>query len=183
MLTKVKPANLILLGLYSSVLLLLALIWIQPYVSPDFLLRDTFVLGSIPRYYGLVSNLGIFLWCATAVVTCFSANLLATVKQNSWSKFFLCFSLISFWLALDDFFMLHEQVFISEKKIFLVYVLVVVGSLIHLKNIIIKTNFKILFIGFIFLFTSILIDKIPIFSGSNSLLILEDGTKLLGIVS
>lgn len=181
--TRIKLANLILLGLYSLILFLLALVWIQPFVSPDVLLRDIFVVAAIPRYYGLISNFGIFLWGATAIVTLFSANILAAAKQTNLSKFFFYFSLISFWLGLDDFLMLHEHVFIPENIIFLIYVLVVVGSLIRFRNIIIKSDFRILLVGFLFLLISILLDKILIFTESKKVYILEDGSKLLRIIS
>jgi hypothetical protein len=62
-------------------------------------------------YYGFVSNLGVILWIVTAS-TCLLVAVLAQVAraEASTTAFFLVGGLFTFWLGLDDLFLVHENV-------------------------------------------------------------------------
>lgn len=104
------------LAIVPASLLLLAVV-VQPYVDPRWLFVDT--LSAIERsgdccsvYFGLLSNLGIYIWISTGVVGLFSALLLYNNPgaPRSWWVFALVVGCFSGWLALDDAFQLHEKV-------------------------------------------------------------------------
>jgi hypothetical protein len=182
-------------------LILLTITWLQPAIPLIFLFRDTFHLTGVSPYYGLFSNLGSFLLCATASITLFSAILLYSLKKDKEFKdrefimFLSTFGLISLFLMLDDFFMFHEYLApvalgISEKAVIAIIGVVTVSGLVRFRKIILKTKFKILMIGLFFLLLSVLFDKI--FNGHEDWVylfkvgekyILEDGAKFLGIAT
>jgi hypothetical protein len=96
-------------------------------VPVDELTRDPAAVMRIPYYIGLLSNWGIMLWSAAAAICLFSAWLLREQKSASFA-WLLASGLITLLLALDDMFMLHEDVFpnvfgIHEKVVYLIYIL------------------------------------------------------------
>lgn len=75
--------------------------------------EDMFYIGGVPPYVGMLSNLGILLWSASASVCIFSGVVLrGGAKHWRGTSTFLMFSgLLTSYLLVDDFFMLHEYVF------------------------------------------------------------------------
>jgi hypothetical protein len=185
--------NSYLFGIYifTSVIILAA--WLQPFVEPSFLVRDIFALSSTPVYFGILSNIGIFIWLATGAITIFSGTILFSVnKEKNWSLFLILFGLLTMILAIDDFFMLHEDFFpillkIPEKLILLTYGLMMLSILVKFKKIVLHNHLKTFIVTISFLALSIIADQILpdkaylLKPGDNFLL--EDGLKLVGIVS
>lgn len=151
------------------------------------LMRDPAAVMETPFYIGLLSNAGVLLWWATAAVCLFSSSVLRGATHYKELRSFFQFSgLLTATLTLDDFFLLHESVFpkyfnLSEKFVYLIYGLTLLLYLYRFKKIILKTNFVLLLFAFWFFGFSVLIDKILPFSELS--VFLEDGAKLLGIVS
>ena len=55
-----------------------------------FFTNDPFVLGNLPFYAGILSNVGILLWCASAAICFFTALVLKGDDQGQrWSRFLL----------------------------------------------------------------------------------------------
>ena len=188
-----KAVNFVFFGIYFVVFAMLATAWLQSNVSFDVLFRDTFAVASVPVYYGLFSNLGIFLWLSAAAIMFFSASILFVIgKPNKYRNFLLSFGSITLFLAMDDFFMLHERVFprflrISEKIIFIAYGIIVLYSIFRYRNIIFHNNFKIFFTAVLCLFLSIAVDQIinsdDFLLKANDTYFFEDSFKLIGIVT
>jgi hypothetical protein len=140
-------------------------------------------------YIGLFSNIGGFLWAASFGVCLFSYFLWQYIqKDKSIAKFFLFGSLFSFILYADDIFLLHDAFFPSihiQGKIFVL----TYGSLllIYLWAYI----FLIVAFGFFALSLSadtkimekILEKGLFIKLSENTLYVIEDGSKFLGIIS
>ncbi len=99
-------------------------------------------------------------------------------------------------LLLDDLFLIHEDAIpnylgISEKLVFLAYGLITALYLVRFRKVILRTNYVIFAIAFMFLAASVFIDLLPGLSrwiplppmllGENYLL--EDGAKLFGITT
>ena len=95
--------------------LVLALLGAVPFlarseeVPPADLMRDVFSIGGIPIYSGLLSNAGVFLWCASAAVASFAA-LLVDGEEPPLGRFLAASAGMSTLFMVDDFFMLHEWV-------------------------------------------------------------------------
>jgi hypothetical protein len=92
---------------------------------------------------------------------------------------------------LDDLFLLHEEVFpyylnIPEKLVFVGYGMIISLYLVKFRKIILKTEFLFLILAFGFLGLSVIIDLLPIATrllGNQGEFLLEDGFKLMGIIS
>ena len=109
---QLSQINIILIGIYLLTFAMLVAAWLQPVVSFSVLFRDVFVAASVKPYYGLFSNIGIFLWSATDAILLFCRTVLIHINNKSkYSKFMLSFGSLMLLLAIDDFFMQHETVF------------------------------------------------------------------------
>ncbi|WP_414624361.1 hypothetical protein [Calothrix sp. CCY 0018] len=191
--TQFKQANIIFFGIYLLAFFMLLAAWLQSEVQFSVLFRDVFVAASVEPYYGLFSNIGIFLWSATAAILLFSGTVLFSVKQShKYSKFLLSFGSFTLLLVIDDFFMLHEKIFpyylkISEKMTFLAYGIIFIYLVLKFRDTILDNHFTIFAIAISFLFLSITVDQILptdsfIFQKDDTYFF-EDSLKLIGIIS
>lgn len=142
-------------------------------------------------YRGALSNLGILLWWAAASVYAFSTYLArGTARSLPIRAFLLYMALFTGLLALDDLFMLHEEVLpirlgIAEVVLYVIYGALAAG-LVAFVNLLLETAFLLLGLAFAFFAVSVFTDQgLALFAinlppGAN--LLLEDLTKMLGIV-
>jgi hypothetical protein len=146
------------------------------------------VFGSGPQI-GFLSTIGVTLWSAAATV-CLLAS---WVTHGESRRFFLWSGLGSLLLMLDDALMLHDFVapyvlplpgHVLERAIYLAYFLLLVAYLTRFFRHIILTNYVYLGAALIAFAASLLIDlaREIFLSGMESLILLEDGFKFLGIV-
>ncbi len=70
------------------------------------------VLNGAP-YIGLLSNLGILVWCAAAAICFFTAYVLRRRSARESIKFFSSAGVLTTFVMLDDLFLLHNYVYIS----------------------------------------------------------------------
>jgi hypothetical protein len=156
-------------------------------LSPSILTKDTAVIGDIPFYAGLFSNIGVLLWCTSVVICLFSYIILKQdAKVNKVASFLLLSGLLTFLLLLDDFFLLHESFFpiyfgIKSHVTFTIYIALVLSLFIRYIKIIKKTEFFILLSSIAFFSLSIISDVLTDNNILNISLVLEDMFKLLGI--
>jgi hypothetical protein len=139
-----------------------------------------------PFYLGMISNLGILLWMATASVTLFSSfHLKSGVAHPQGASFLRWVAILSLMLMCDDLLMLHEQVFpeylnVSEKLVYALYL--VYTALFFLKFwrlILSQANYKLLILAFFFFGMSVIIDM-DMFPGGIDI---EDSFKILGLTT
>lgn len=139
-----------------------------------------------PFYLGMISNLGILLWMATASVTLFSSfHLKPGVAHPQGTSFLRWVAILSLMLMCDDLLMLHEQVFpeylhLPEIMVYVIYL--VYTSLFFLKFwrlILSQANYKFLILAFFFFGMSIIID-LDMFPGGIDI---EDSFKILGLTT
>jgi hypothetical protein len=141
-----------------------------------------------PVYVGLLSNIGILFWCASATICIFSFAVLQKNLDDREVLLFLLFSgLMTVVLLLDDLFLYHEEVFpeylhIPQKAVLAGYGIMIFLYLIRFRKTIIQTEFLVLLFSFGFFGLSIIIDWIPQSTIPEHHLF-EDGSKLLGILS
>lgn len=151
-------------------------------------------------FVGVVSNIGILLWCICASICFFGYAILQTKQNVELSQFrslgalFRCFGTITSILLFDDLFLFHETIApklfnISQKTVYFCYALVVAWAIIKYRKTIIKTEWNLLFLAFVFFAISVIMDEFiewiyPIKLSENGLpALIEDGFKLLGIIS
>ena len=191
--TQFKQVNILFFGIYLVAFFMLIAAWLQSEVQLSVLFRDVFATASVEPYYGLFSNIGIFLWFGTAAILLFSGTILFSVnKSHKYSKFLLSFGCLTFLLVIDDFFMLHEKVFpdflkISEKKTFLAYGIIIIYLLLKFRDTIFDNHFTVFVIAISLLFLSITVDQILPASSfifkQDDIYFFEDSLKLIGIIS
>lgn len=135
---------------------------------------------------GVISNIGILLWCSTSAICLFSYVVHYFSKRNTPSRFLLHSGLISLFLLLDDLFMFHETLFpkyfhLSEIVVYLIYLTIIVAYLLKFRKNILHAEHSLFQFALVFFAMSIFID---VFVAETELVFLiEDGFKLLGIVS
>lgn len=174
-------------------LLMLAAIALQSAVPVAFLTKDPLAVAELTKgdccsvYYGILSNVGILLWCSTAAITLFACALaLSTRTVRSDIAFFAAAGLFTGWLMLDDFFLVHEDVFpafgISQAVTYGIYASLALvyffASL--LSSVVIRP--RLLFVALFFLGLSTSLDVV-LHSESRTHILLEDGAKILGIAA
>ena len=153
------------------------------------LTRDPLSLAKLSPLHGIVSNVGILIWCATASICFFAAIILKKRGGTHVSNFLFFSGLITSLLLLDDFFTIHESlrdyVGISEKITYAVYVVIIGIYLFRYRHDIWNRHVLLLILGSVFFGISVGLDLFQ----KNAVNILpgyffiEDGIKLLGIAS
>jgi len=123
----------------------------------------------------------------------FCGVLLAKIKPRELSSFYFTSGAITSLLLIDDLFLIHEVVFpkhlkIPEELVFSVYAILIFLYLLKFKQTIQNTEFLPLIFAFAFFGLSVSVDSrlIPIpqsWLENQGQYLLEDGAKLIGIIS
>lgn len=149
-----SPALLVLLG---------ALIVHKTYdISIISMTRDVTTLGNIHPLSGFISSIGILIWTAAASISLITAIILSKEKEKF--NFLLYSALFTFYLLLDDLFLIHERsggwLRGGEKAIVILLGFTLLLQLILFYKTIYKTSFFMLLLAIGFLFFSVVIDSI-----------------------
>lgn len=153
------------------------------------LTRDPISLAGLNPLFGIVSNVGVLLWCVATAVCFFSAALLAKGTNFNVSKFLFVSGVLSFFLLIDDFFVIHESMRdyfgIPEDMVYIFYLVYLIFYFIAFRILILNKYTVLLILAFGFLGASATLDifqelveyEIPAY------FLVEDGLKLIGIAS
>ncbi len=151
--------------------------------------KDVTAIAGLHPLCGVLSSLGILLWCTSASVSGFGALVVHT-QRSGLSFYFLLFSAaLSAYLLFDDMFLLHEdlagRVGLHENIVYLILTLGVLTYLISFRRFIFQTRYLLLVAALGFLSASVLADKIAMPSLVDRLgewqYFVEDGLKWIGI--
>ena len=158
--------------------------------SFEVLFRDIASARGMPVYQGLFSQVGLIVW-SIAIGILLLVNFLPGEPGSSRTGKFFKYSLaMTLVLALDDAFLLHESVFeevfgLNEKVTFGIYGLLIVNYLYVFRTTVLNSQALLLLLALTFFGVSIVIDMVPqvaLIVGSDQLFLLEDGSKLAGIL-
>lgn len=174
-----------------SILVALVVVSVLFRVSMPTMTRDITAIAKIHPLSGILSNLGILLWCAAASICVFAAMTLRHVTPRETYLFLLSSGLLSTYLLFDDFFSFHEDLAarylgLEEEFVFAALGIAASAHLITFRRVILRTNFGLLLLALVFLGTSVVIDAIfdPwVRRLGHWKYLLEDGAKWLGIAS
>lgn len=153
--------------------------------------KDVAATADVHPFAGILSNLGIYLWCTSASCSFFAAALLHDTNRTKHFSFLFSSALLSTYLMIDDAFLLHdfllpEYCHVDEKAVFVLLGLTVIAYLKYFLQMILKTQYAILLAAFAFLSSSVVVDTIvgPWLQQLGEWeFFVEDGLKWLGIVS
>lgn len=138
-------------------------------------------------YYGLISNIGVLLWCVTASICLFSAILIYSIEGRLKTAYpLIAAGLFTTWLMLDDLLLLHEGVFrpngVPEIVTYMIYAVLAVTYLFTSWRTIIQHRASLLVVSLCLLAISIVFDSI-LHTETNFHVLAEDGSKLMGIAA
>lgn len=174
-----------------SFLVAVALVSILFQVSMPALTGDVTAIAKIHPLSGILSNLGVLLWCAAASICVFAAVTLRNVKPSDTFWFLLSSALLSAYLLFDDFFLFHEELAfrylgLNQKVVYAALGIAVSAYIIAFRRVILRTNFGVLLLALGFLATSVATDAILepwLWRLGHWEYFFEDGAKWLGIAS
>lgn len=152
------------------------------------LTRDPLTTFQAAPYVGLLSQIGILLWAAAAAVCLFGASVLRRRAEGAEEKRFLLTSgLATLALGLDDAFLFHEEFVpyfgVPQGLVFIVYAVLLALYAWRFARVILKTEYALLMMALVFFGVSLAVDVAhPEVLGQYELLV-EDGAKLVGILS
>ena len=135
-------------------------------------------------FTGYISNLGVLLWCSSAVVCLFTYMLFRIHKIKSLAIYFLSSGLLCSLLLFDDFFMLHEFILprylgISQTLVYVIYLVPVLFYMFYFREEILNSEYEIFIIATILLSLSVVGDNFLPQEGMSYFI--EDSFKFIGI--
>lgn len=145
------------------------------------ILRDPAQQSGESSFLGFLSNIGVFLWISSTALSFFFAFSKTILKNKIHRELLFLIGSLSFLLAIDDFFMIHDR-YVDQKICYLVYAIFLVSIFVrHLKTIIKIDGFAFLLAGS-FLAMSILLDLIEDKTPYTyeQVQVVEEGFKFLG---
>jgi len=150
------------------------------------LVKDPADTKRFASYIGMLSNWGVILWTATAVICLFSTVLLKQQKApNATVRFLLVSGIFSLLLGIDDLYMLHDRLFpkmfhVPEILFYLLYFFAFAAYLVYFTPQILKYDYLLFMAAFLFfVFSRQFFIKIPYLSQFNTT---GDMLKYFGIV-
>lgn len=177
-----------LLGLYLPVFGILFLVVMAArygHVPVSNMTRDMAAIANVHPLTGVVSNVGILLWCAAAAICLFSSSLLRNQGARAEAGFLWWAGLMTTGLLVDDFFMFHEYIapvhlHLNEKLVHASYFCVTAVYLLRHRRLILESNYWMLAAALGLFAVSTLVDVVD---AEGWWRLVEDGCKLLGIAS
>lgn len=153
------------------------------------LTQDATTVLDGPFYVGLVSNFGLTLWAAAVTVCLFTASL-ARAAGTGFRRFLAVSGGFTAILLFDDLALLHDEILpiyagISGDAYGILYVAFMLGYLFAFRRPILATDWPILFVALVCFGVSTVVDvgssALGSFFSASTVVLVEDGTKLLGI--
>ena len=176
----------------AAIFLLLLLLFSRAKgISTALLMNDPLSTLNAPFYTGISSNIGNIFWFSAAAICLYSYLIIKDIEYDKSLKSFVLFTgILILYLALDDFFILHENyrdiLHIPEILTYIIYGLLMVAYLVKFNKLILESEYSILLIiAFIFLGSSIMADiiqKITYIPKIPFRNFIKDGFKLTGIL-
>ena len=145
------------------------------------ILRDPAQQSGESSFLGFLSNIGVFLWISATAISFFGAFSKTILKNKSHRELLFLIGSLSFLLAIDDFFMIHDR-YIDQKIVYVIYAIFIGFIFIrHLKTIIKIDGFAFLLAGS-FLALSILGDLVEDKTSFTyeQVQVVEEGFKFVG---
>lgn len=171
-------------------LLIFIAIWIVgSHYNLDFglLTRDPAQLFNFNPLIGIISDLGILLWCSTASICFFVFAHLKSRQDRIFSGLFIASAILTFYLLLDDLFLIHEilgpqYLHIKQNYFYGIYFFIFLGYLVIFFRLILKTEFIMMAMAYLYFGISIVLDYIASKFGIEINTLIEDAFKFFGIL-
>ena len=160
--------------------------WYQVQIADLF--RDTASVAHLSPFTGVVSNLGILLWCVAGTVCALAWAMFKWAGDKGAARFFLSSALLSFLLMSDDLLQIHERLAFAylglrEKHVLMLLALAMGGYLLIYRKRILAAPYGMLAISLALMGVSVVVDRLFPTQADVNLwyLLYEDGLKFVGI--
>lgn len=159
------------------------------------LTRDPLQILNQPPYLGIVSNVGVLLWCMAASIALLAATAVpADPRRGETKRFLLWTGLLSALVLLDDLFMFHEIVIpqlthIDEHFVYMVYIAIGIGYAVRFRRELLGDSALLVLLATAFMTVSLVTDQgytLSLIFGRKVVpdsYFLEDGSKFLAQAS
>lgn len=173
----------------SIILMATAAIALSTSVSVSYLIRDPTAVIGVPFYAGAISSIGVLLWWSAATVCLVGAVVLHREGRSlEERRFLLCAGALTVLLALDDLFLLHEEVAplylgLDDSVVYASYAVLAAAMFVGFQRVVRASDFLLLLLALACFSGSILVDVVHDSLGIRiyGSMFVEDGFKLLGI--
>ena len=177
------PSKLFYISILPSSILYLAILYISNLydIKLSLVVRDLAQTCGYPIGVGMISNIGILLWGATASICLFTSFSEYLNKESS--KLLLLGGIFSSILCIDDLFLLHDR-YVGPDFLNLTYLAISIFLLVRFRRILKIIGLFNLLISILFLGLSVFFDGViqQIFNQSYELTqLIEEWFKFLGI--
>ena len=187
-----KPGRRDIVLTLSMPILILALVAVAALISGEevvrWLMRDPASTAMVHPGIGAVSNLGAFLWFGTFTLLLFGVAGLRHAEPAPETAFLKAGAAVTFYLWVDDFFLLHESIApafgIRERYAVLTLAAAVGAYVLLFWRLILRQQWTWLLAALLLLAASVVSDKLFSHPGEYQvglLYFIEDGLKLLAI--
>jgi hypothetical protein len=145
------------------------------------IIRDSAQQNDVSSFIGFLSNIGVWLWVASAAICTFIVFFIPTTNQKSLKELLILTGLLSISLAIDDFFMIHDR-YINQNYCYLAYAIIASLILIRSYKSILETEASVFLLAGFLLASSILTDLIQYYIplSYHHVQIIEEGFKFTG---
>ncbi len=164
-------------------------------IPGEVFMRDPAQVVEAPFYLGLVSNLGILVWCTGGAVALFAAVLLTGRPGRAEQRRFLLWSgVLTLAVMIDDLLLLHDKLIpdlthLPEQAVNVVHLTVALIYVARFRRLIFASDRMLLVLATALMGLSLVMDQWHLLFRLTGRMILpenyllEDGPKLLAIVS
>ena len=145
------------------------------------ILRDTAQQNDVSSFIGFLSNIGVWLWVSSVAICSFTVLTSDFLTDKKRRELLILSGILSFFLAVDDFFMIHDR-YINQDYCYLAYAILTSALLIrHYKTILEIEGFAFLLAGLL-LASSILTDLTQSYNplSYHHVQVFEEGFKFIG---
>ncbi len=173
----------LLIGIFPALILYILVLYLSAAsgIDPILVLRDPVQACDFPTAVGMISNLGILMWCSATAICLFSSISGLIIHRKSRQLICLggCFSAV---LCLDDLFLLHDR-HVGEDFIHFMYAFLAIFLIFRFYKLILGYEPMAFLLSTIFLGLSIFIDTVQddVFIGYLTTQFYEEGFKFIGI--
>ncbi|MBA3345005.1 MAG: hypothetical protein H0T44_06840 [Gemmatimonadales bacterium] len=153
-------------------------------VNPAVLFQDPVTGGHLRPYTGVISNMGVVFWVATAGVCLFASWVLWVGNRRERAQFLGSVGLLTAILGVDDLFVFHELLApgylrVSERLVVAVYCTLLAGIIVRFRRELLSSADPLLGGALACLAGSLAVDMLAPNLGWYHLV--EDGLKFIGI--
>jgi hypothetical protein len=175
----------------TALLVALTIASLYKHIPIVLLLRDPVAVANMHPVTGVLSNLGVLLWCSSAAICLFSGVVLHQALPTRRGWFLICSALLTLGLLFDDFFLFHDflaqrYLSLSQEVIIVFWGGVTAAYVLIFRRVILQSDYAILCVAFVLFAVSAgmdIVSETELWQFGDWSFLVEDGAKFLALAS